>query len=157
MGSCLGLRKGSRASRRRFVRLGGRRKKKHSEGNKEKLPTAKATSQDAPFLGHRDRLLLRRRPCPNATLRYSRTNGKVFLIFPTSILSSQVAPSPLPSPLFWSHISVSVTRWPTPGPPHSRPPPPYSLLTSSGHPGQPLLAGAGSGGRGRLGGFDPHC
>lgn len=25
--------------------------KKHSEGNKEKLPTAKATSQDAPFLG----------------------------------------------------------------------------------------------------------
>lgn len=32
--------------------LGGRRKKKknHSEGNKEKLPIAKATSQDAPFL-----------------------------------------------------------------------------------------------------------
>lgn len=31
------------------------------------------------------------------------------------------------------------------------------MLTSSGHPGQPLLAGVGSGGRGRLGGFDPHA
>lgn len=55
---------------------------KHRKANKEKLPTAKETSQDAQcwgWSGHRDRLTVCPRPCPNATLRYSRTNGKVFL------------------------------------------------------------------------------
>lgn len=139
--------------------LGGRRKNILMEIKKSFLQPKRPAKMPRSWgwVGHRDWLLLCLRPCLNATLRYSRTNGKVFHIFPTSILSSQVAPSPLPSPLFWSQISVSVTRWPTPGPPHSRPPPPYSLLTSSGHPGQPLLAGVGSGGRGRLGGFDNHC
>lgn len=123
---------------------------KHRKANKEKLPTAKETSQDAQCWGwpaHRDRLpVCPRRPCPNATLRYSRTNGKVFPIFPTlaSSLLSQVVHSSLPSPLFWSLIFLSVTRWPTPSPsPTFKVPPPPSLMTSLGHPGRLFLAGAG--------------
>lgn len=57
---------------------------------------------------------------------------------------SQVAHSSLPSPLFWSLISLSVTRWPTPSPsPTFKVPPPPSLLTCLGHPSRLFLAGAG--------------
>lgn len=80
--------------------------------------------RDGGWPARRDRLPLRRRPCPDATLRCSRTNGKVFPGLPASWAPTTTPrvnfqpASPLPSPLFWPlpllpQIPTSVT---TPSP-----------------------------------------
>lgn len=70
-------------------------------------PDAQRWGWDRGWPGRRDRLPLCPRPCPDATLRCSRTNGKVFPVLPSSWAPTttpwvylQLAPS-LPSPLFW--------------------------------------------------------
>lgn len=98
--------------------------------------------------GRGDRLPLCPRPCPDATLRCSRTNGKVFPGLPSSWapattprVNLQPAP-PLPSPLFWSLplLPQTPTRVSTPPPFLS-----FLRLCSPGELspftlGQPLLA-----------------
>lgn len=62
---------------------------------------------DEGWPGRTDRLPLCPRPCPDATLRCSRTNGKVFPVLSSSwapTTSPRVnlqLPPPRPSPLFW--------------------------------------------------------
>lgn len=102
--------------------------------------------------GRRDRLPLRVRPCPDATLRCSRTNGKVF-----PVLSSSWAPTteswinlqlPLLSHLFVATVSLPqtptlVTGFPTALlPPYFVAPaaPPLPLRTPCFHPWPNLLA-----------------
>lgn len=111
-------------------------------------PDAQRWGWDRGWPGRGDRLPLCPRPCPDATLRCSRTNGKVFPVFPSSWgptttrwVNLQPAP-PLPSLLFWplpllTQTSTLVTI-----------PPPYSLAFFSPTPlgdspftvSQPFLA-----------------
>lgn len=111
-GGSLGPGKGSWAGRRRFGlaewRCGNTvRGMERFLTSRVGRPDAQRWGWDRGWPGRRDRLPLCLRPCPDATLRCSRTNGKVFPGLPSSWAPTttpwvylQPAP-PLPSPLFW--------------------------------------------------------
>lgn len=107
------------------------------------MPGAGAGTGAGP--GRRDRLPLCPRPCPDATLRCSRTNGKVFPVFPSSWAPTtspgvgSPLPPPLPTPFVFGFSSPSprppapVANLCTPPPPpdseaFARPTPPWSSL-----------------------------
>lgn len=128
--------------------------------------------------GRRDRLPLGARPCPNATLRCSRTNGKVFPGLPSSWAQlprlGSTCSLPLPSHLLCFGLCPLLPQTPTlvttpppfpsflglysPGstlPFHPRPAPPGSRPEQGfwGPPKPPLLGEEGGRGGGYL---DPN-